>query len=208
MEFKYKTNVAIISSFMLLFFSIISLTVACISNEMIVWIITVGLFVSCSIPFLLLKTILIINEEGIHIIKSSKKKKFYAWNQIKFYQDYCIGRMSYIMVTLKDDTNIYIECRKKIKSAIKKYCNDIPDYSDIAKDDRLERYSNYKNKFIDLYDCEFQTVQSNSEICVFCNKRTNKLDSKCLCTKKGNRYFYICEKCYNDFKKYYHFKQK
>lgn len=76
MKFKYKTNVAIISSFILLFFSIIILTVACISNEMIMWIITLGLFVSCSFPFLLLKTILIINEEGVHIIKSSKKKKF------------------------------------------------------------------------------------------------------------------------------------
>lgn len=208
MKFRYKLNVAIISSFIVLFFSLIILAVACISNEIIIWIITIGLFISSAIPFLFLKSILIINEEGIHIIKNSRKNFFYNWNQIKYYCDSCINRMSVIKVTLKDDTYIYLECRKKIKSAIKKYCNDIPDYTDIAKDGRLERYNNYTDKFIDLYDCEFQTVQSNSEICVFCNKRTNKLDNECLCTKKRNNNYYICSKCFNDFQKYYHFKKR
>lgn len=207
MKFKYKLNVALISSLTILFLSLIFLMCAFIIDELFVWVLTITLFLSCGLPFLFLKSMLIINEEGIHIIKNSRNKSFYNWNQIKFYCDYCINRMSVIRITLKDDTHIYLENRNKIKLEIRKYCNDIPDYTDIAKGDRLERYNNYTNKFIDLYDCEFQTFQSNSEICVFCNNRTNKLGIECHCTTKGNRKFYICSKCYNDFKKYYLFKK-
>ena len=116
--------------------------------------------------------------------------------------------MSIILITLKDDSQISLDNRKKIKQEIKKYCGDIPDITDIAKEDRCERYTNYVGKFIDLTECEFEVVNSNTECCVFCNERIHKISDNCYCAVKKSRKFYVCPKCYNDFKSFLRFKIK
>jgi glycosyltransferase involved in cell wall biosynthesis len=95
-----------------------------------------------------------------------------------------------------------------LKNEIEKYCGDIPDFSDIGKINNIERYSNYKEKFIDLSECEFETVQCPDEYCVFCNKKMKTISESCYHTQKGKRNFYVCPTCFNDFKKYYRFKIK
>jgi hypothetical protein len=149
-----------------------------------------------------------IDEEGISFYRFSKLNKLYKWDEIRCYEDSFSGRLPIILFTLKNDENFYLDNRKKIKKEVEKYCGDIPDFSDIGKINNIERYSNYKEKFIDLSECEFETVQCPDEYCVFCNKKMKTISESCYHTQKGKRNFYVCPTCFNDFKKYYRFKIK
>lgn len=208
MKFRYHYFNALSAFILISFFLLMFLICAIDINNIYVWILPAIVVCSYIIPLLFLKSIVTINEDGITIEKNSKIKEFYSWDEIESYCDSCENRRSIIAITLKNGGNISLDNRKVIKNEIKKYCGDIPDFSNIGKEETRNRYNNYVENFINLSQCEFESVNSNTEHCVFCNIRTNKLDDKCYWVKKENRNFYICPKCYNDFKKYYRFKIK
>ena len=180
-----------------------------VSNHIIVWIFTGILFIFTIISsFVFMTSFVKIDEEGISFYRFSKLNKLYKWDEIRCYEDSSSGRFSIILFTLKNDESFHVDNRKKINNEIIKYCGCIPDFSDIGKINNIERYSNYKEKFIDLSECEFETVHCPDEYCVFCNKKMKTVSESCYHTQKGKRNFYICPTCFNDFKKYYRFKIK
>lgn len=209
MKFIKNLNIGLtfLSCFLIMFSA--SLFCSIVSNHIIVWIFTGLLFIFTIISsFVFMTSFVKIDEEGISFYRFSKLKKLYKWNEIRCYEDSSCGRLPIILFTLKNDEDFYLDNRKKIKKEIEKHCGDIPDFSDIGKINNIERYSNYKEKFIDLSECEFEMVQCSDEYCVFCNKKMKMISEACYHTQKGNRKFYVCPTCFNDFKKYYRFKIK
>ena len=176
-------------------------------NKVTVIMSVVLLFIHLMMYLFLVPTLEITNE-GIIVYKNKNNKRLYAWSQVRCYEETFVGKMNTIKFFLKDDTTVYCDNRKKIKEAIQKYSDGIPNITDIAKDGRAERYNNYVNKFIDLSECEFELINSNAEHCVFCNVRTNKINDNCYYVKKNSRSFNICPKCFKDFQYYYRFKIK
>lgn len=176
-------------------------------NNVMIIMSSVLLFIHLMTYLFLVPTLEITNE-GILVYRNKNNKRLYEWSQVRCYQETFLGKMSTIKIFLKDDTTIYCDNRKKIRETIQKYSDDIPNITDIAKDGRAERYNNYVNKFIDLSECEFELINSNTEHCVFCEIRTNKINDNCYCVKKNSRLFHICPKCFKDFQHYYRFKIK
>lgn len=191
-----------------LFMFIASLVTTVIFPHIILIIMTISLFIVHLMTYLFLVSTLEINDEGISLYRNINNKAMYKWSQVRCYQKTIFARRSVLLITLKDDSTFYIDNRKIIMREIQKYCGDIPDITDIAKDGRGERYSNYVAKFIDLSECKFELINSNTEHCLFCNVRTNKINENCYYVKKNNRMFYICPKCFEDFQKYCRFKIK
>ena len=207
MKFIKDLNVGLtyIIGFLIMFS--VSLFCSIVSNHIIVWIFTGLLFIFTIISsFVFMTSYVKIDDEGISFYRLSKIKKLYKWVEIRCYEDSSFGRLPIILFTLKNDEDFYLDNRKKIKKEIEKHCGDIPDFSDIGKINNIERYSNYKEKFIDLSECEFEMVQCSDEYCVFCNKKMKTISESGYHTQKGKRKFYICPTCFNDFKKYYRFK--
>ena len=176
-------------------------------NKVTVIMSLVLLFIHLMMYLFLVPTLEITNE-GIIVYKNKNNKRLYAWSQVRCYEETFVRKINTIKFFLKDDTTVYCDNRKKIKEAIQKYSDNIPNITDIAKDGRAERYNNYVNKFTDLSECEFELINSNTEHCVFCNVRTNKINDNCYYVKKNSRLFHICPKCFKDFQFYYRFKIK
>ena len=207
MKFIKDLNVGLtyIIGFLIMFS--VSLFCSIVSNHIIVWIFTGILFIFTIISlFVFMTSFVKIDDEGISFYRLSKLNKLYKWDEIRCYEDSSCGRLPIILFTLKNDEDFYLDNRKKIKKEIEKHCGDIPDFSDIGKINNIESYSYYKEKFIDLSECEFEMVQCSDEYCVFCNKKMKTISESGYHTQKGKRKFYICPTCFNDFKKYYRFK--
>lgn len=209
MKFIKDLNIGLTYTIVFLIMFSVSLFCSIVSNHILLWFFTFILFIFTIITSLVFMTIFVkIDKEGISFYRFKKTKKLYKWNEIRCYEDSLIGRFSIILFTLKNDEDFYLGNRKKIKNEIKKYCGDIPDFSDIGKINNIERYSNYKEKFIDLSESQFEMVHFPDEYCVFCNKKMKTISEACYHTQKGKRDFYVCPTCFNDFKKYYRFKIK
>lgn len=208
MKFKSNFNYAIVSTITITFFLLMFIICAIDVNKIEGWILVVVAVIPYIYPLLLLRSTTLINKKGITIIKSSKHIEFVSWNEIVKYYDSNINRTRTISFTLKNGQEFYIENRKIVKDTIKRYCGDIPDFSDIGKKELKDRYINYLGKFVDLSNSELECINSNTEHCIFCNVKTNKVANNCYLAKEESRKFYICPKCYNDFKKYLRFKTK
>ena len=206
---KFKKNLYMFIQYFVfsLFFLFVSIFCFIISNHIVVLLVLLFSIIFVVLSFIPLLTNLEINDDGIIIYKKNNDKTVYVWNQIKYYTDYYMNKLNAIKVVLKDDTCIYFDGRKKIKNEIIKHCGNIPDMSDVGKDGRFDRYNNYTEKFIDLYGAKFEKSDIKNEICVFCNIKISKINDGCYCTKKNNSKYYICSKCFNDFKKYYLFEK-
>lgn len=205
---KFKKNLYMFIQYFVssLFFLFVSIFCFIISYHIVVLLVLLFSIICVILSFIPLFTNLIINAEGIIIYKSNNKI-VYEWKEIKYYQNDTLYKLNAIKVTLIDDTCIYLDGRKKIKNEIIKHCGNIPDMSDVGKDGRFDRYNNYTEKFIDLYGAKFEKCDSLDGTCIFCNVKTSKINDGCYCTKKNNSKYYICSKCFNDFKKYYLFEK-
>lgn len=205
---KFKKNLYMFIQYFVssLFFLLVSIFCFIISNHIALLLMLLFSIMCVILSFIPLFTNLIINDAGIIVYKSNNKK-VYEWKEIKYYQNDSLYKLNAIKVTLIDDTCIYLDGRKKIKNEIIKHCGNIPDMSDVGKDGRFDRYNNYTEKFIDLYGAEFEKCDIKDGICVFCNINISKINDRCYCTKKNNSKYYICSRCFNDFKKYYLFKK-
>lgn len=133
MKFRYNYFNALSAFILISFFLLMFLICAIDINNIYVWILPAIVVCSYIIPLLFLKSIVTINEDGITIEKNSKIKEFYSWDEIESYCDSCENRRSIIAITLKNGGNISLDNRKVIKNEIKKYCGDIPDFSNIGK---------------------------------------------------------------------------
>jgi hypothetical protein len=155
---------------------------------------------------------------GISFYTLKKTKREVSWNSIKRYYDANISRTERIVFELKDKTQFDVENRKCIKQTIKKYSGDIPDFTSISSVGDNWRIGNYHNKFLDLYEAVFEKKQFESndqrlhEHCLFCNVKISDHDSEQtsghVTDMQNGKEYWICEKCYRDYQKYYRFKDK